>query len=266
MRMHIKSILWCYVFALFVLSGLLCGPTGEVLEHRSIDMSDLLRLEFNSRDAVRFNKKRANHSKVLTYKHKDGYDLHRSGYSKRKYDFAGIMVHWSSTLSEESCYRVLKNRNLSSHFGVGQDVIYQWLDFEFAAWHGGVANRRYIGIDMCTTPKTKYKKRLEKLGHTVEEKVNTSGRGPKKVLTPDPLIVRATQELILDLCSIFDIPLRVPRGADGFAETGPYWHGTFSKDVIRAGGFEGIIFHSHSSTKKKDCACWANELFDSLFA
>jgi len=216
-----------------------------------------IRLEAPARD---------NHSRVVTYKDADGIDMHRSGKSDRKHPIKGIMLHWSGTLTVESCYRVLMNRKLSSHFGVGQDVIYQWMDTEFQAWHGGSANRSYIGIDICSTPTVKYKEKLEKYGHEVHVKENKTGRGDKKVLTLDPKIARATRELILDLCSVHNIPLRVPRGVDGWAESGDYWHGVFDQSVIEGGEFEGIICHDNATPKKKDCACWVDEIFDPLFA
>lgn len=209
---------------------------------------------------------RKNHSKVLTYKHKDGLDLHRSGKSERKdRGIKFIVLHWSSTKDVKSCYYVLKNRKLSSHFGVGQDVIYQWVDTEFVTYHAGGANAYSIGIDLCTTPKAKYESRMRDLGHDVKVIKNPTDRGDRKCLSLDPKIARATRELILDLCDLYDIPLAVPRGEDGFASEGDYFHGVLGTDVTKRAGFKGIIGHHHVTSKKWDVSPWWAQIFDPLF-
>ena len=208
-------------------------------------------------------------SRVITYDMPGGYDLHKSGWRDRDdRDIRFCVIHWSSTMDEAGCAWKLRNDRNSSHFGVGRDVIYQWLDTGFEAYHAGYANRYSLGVDLCCTPKASSRniRKYGEMGYDVEVMKNASGRGPDEVLTPDPRILTATRELILDISDIWDIPLRVPRGDDGLSEDGDYFNGVLPKSLVKSGGFRGFIGHHHINKKKFDIAPWWEMLFTSLFA
>lgn len=200
--------------------------------------------------------------RIMTYEDFGGLDLHRSGHKARGKDetIVAIIIHWTATLDEKSAVRVLKNRGLSTHFCIGKSGVHQVLGTERKAYHAAGANAYTIGIDICSTPVVAHKEALEERGHVVRVVENTTGRGDKKVLTLDPVIEGYAQEFIYDVAKAHNVRLWTPRGVDGTASTGPFYHGLLSKEGFRRGQHHGIFMHSHVKASKWDVNCWAESL------
>jgi len=201
-------------------------------------------------------------SAIKTWRDKGGYDLHPDGDFRkpkggavRKLD--RIVLHWGGT-SARRCWRALQNRNLSSHFGVDEVVIYQWLDLNFKAWHAGKANTGSIGIDICQQPTVSFFEHYRKRGFNDIKVVKNDSkplRGHKEVITLHEKTAQSTRDLVVDLCELFDIPLRVPRNTDG----------SYCYEVINWESFRGVVGHFHSSPGKWDPAPFWSQIFDPIF-
>lgn len=206
-------------------------------------------------------------SALYTFEHPFGLSVIKGGWyrnSHRRIRF--IQLHWGG-IDAPQCKRVLVNRNLSSHFGIDRKAIYQWLDTGVVAYHGGKTNLHSIGIDICQQPTTKYHQRYRDRGYDCEIVDNPNRvygdlkRGDKQIITLDSHIVVMVRELLSDLCEAFDVPLRVPRGSNGYADSGEFFHGVFPEKHMKDGKFRGIIGHHHSSKGKWDVAPWWDQIF-----
>ena len=219
-------------------------------------------------NGVRMELNAAEDYTLHTFEHPYGLDLHKSGWrrsSKREVRF--IVLHWGG-LDAPQCRGVLRNRELSSHFGIDRSGVYQWLDTSLVAWHAGKANTHSIGIDICQQPTTKYHDYYLKRGHDVKVIDNPDRvykglkRGDRKVLTLDPVIAENTRRLIKDLCDAFDIPFRTPRGEDGYGiSTDPHFMGVLPAHHMKEVRFRGIVGHAHVSRGKWDCHPFWRQLF-----
>ena len=69
-------------------------------------------------------------------------------------------------------------------------------------------------------------------------------------------VALATREAVKTLCSVLDIPYQFPMHSDG-----SYNHEVLSKDYL-LNGFTGVVGHHHLTSKKWDCACWWEDIFD----
>lgn len=206
-------------------------------------------------------------TKLVTYEEEGGLDLHRWGhftqnhFAKKKPQM--IVIHWGG-IDPKHCFRVFAQptRKVSSHFGVGPGEVFQWLDLTHKTWHAGFVNGLSIGIDLCQQPTTKFLQKYKDRGYDVEKVSNPSDprRGDRKVLTLDSRTVLAAQELLLDLCGLFDIPYKIPRGHDGLQETGEIFYGHLNKAQVKQ--YRGILFHSTISKGKWDIAPWLPQIFD----
>jgi hypothetical protein len=198
-------------------------------------------------------------SRVIPWNAPDGLDLHSDGgyYRPSHRVTRNIVIHWGG-ISPKNCRKVLANKNLSSHFGVEEDRIYQWLDTRFVAYHAGKANGPAIGIDITQQPTVKWLKHFrDKRGFDCKEVKNTTGRGDKKVITLHSVTAQTVRDLVLDLCEVHGIPMEVPRNPDG-----SYFYGVlpnYGRD------FAGIVGHFHSRKTKWDPAVWWAQIFDPLF-
>lgn len=196
-------------------------------------------------------------SPVLTYKHPDGYSLRSGGFKRRGRPYRVIVVHWSGTTTLGGCRRALDSKNISSHFATTHEgIIYQWKDTEVFTEHAKGGNLYSLGIDMIATPKKSRLSRLTKLGHDVSVMKNRTGRGDRECLTPDPKMLKATCELILDLCELYDIPLRSPRAGSVMGTEGAHYHDVLSKKFRYSDEGAGIVGHHHISKNKWDVAPW----------
>ena len=205
--------------------------------------------------------------RVVNFDQTGGLDLHRMGhFSRRSNKPTQIVVHWGG-LDPHHCYRVFSDptRKVSSHAGIGlspdgEPTAYQYLDLSHKAWHAGTANTRSVGIDICQQPGLKWRKHYIGDGYDVETIANNTGRGPARVLSLDPRVAEAVKETIKTLCAALDIPYQCPRGADGDAESGDYYHGVLGQAQLDS--FTGVIGHHHLTGRKWDCACWWSDIWD----
>lgn len=204
---------------------------------------------------------------IINFDQDGGLDLHRVGhFSRRSAKPTQIVVHWGG-LDPKHCHRVFSDptRKVSSHMGIGvsdtgRPTAYQYLDLQHKAWHAGSANTRSIGIDICQQPGLKWAAHYRRKGYDLEVINNETGRGPARVMSIDPRVAEAVRESIKTLCAALDIPYRCPRGDDGLAESGEYYHGVLSKKDLD--GFAGVVGHHHITAKKWDCACWWDQIWD----
>jgi hypothetical protein len=193
-----------------------------------------------------------------------GLDLHRIGHfsSRRAAPPHLIVVHWGG-LNPKHCYDVFCDpaRKVSSHAGIGVDVsgaprVYQYLDLQHVAWHAGWANSVSVGVDICQQPDVKWLDHYTRAGYSVEEIKNPTNRGPSRVLSLDPRVAHATREAVKTLCAVLNIPLQVPRAANG-----QHIHDVLDKEMLFSGAFRGVVGHHHISPQKWDCACWWETLW-----
>ena len=209
--------------------------------------------------------------KVVAHDMADGLDLHKWGHFSTR---AGhkprlLVVHWGG-IDPDHLFRVFSTptRKVSSHGGAGRDVFYQFLDINHSSWHAGYVNKYSIGIDICQQPTVDWYNYYTSRGYDVSKTDNPARRpdgkvvGSSKILTLDPKIAEATRQVVFDMCELFEIPLKAPRGADGLAEEGEVWHGGFPRSVMDSGNFRGVVGHHHLSSRKWDMACWWGTIFD----
>jgi hypothetical protein len=198
-----------------------------------------------------------------------GLDLHSHGdyttSSKRANKPRWIMLHWASH-SRKRAYSALVNRGVSSHFGADPFGLDQWLDIAHTAWHAGKwRNHNGIGIDVCQLPLVEHEERYKREGFDVEVIKNPARhpkggtRGEKHVLTLEPRTAEQIRAIVEQLCLIFDIPLRVPRGSNGLAATGELWHGIWDRPTAES--YRGVLCHGHVSKSRWDVNPWMDQLF-----
>jgi hypothetical protein len=201
---------------------------------------------------------------VISFEESNGFDLHRAGnFSRRPTDIRLIVLHWGgSTVHNLYRYFNTPERDLSTHFGIGPIGAYQFLDLKHRAWHAGYVNDYAVGVDICQQPTIEYRDYYcRRQDYDVSVVQNPTDRGRTKILSLDVAICDQTCWLVLELCRVLNIPLRAPRGADGLSEDGPIWHGTFDRDVLDSGQFQGVVGHHHVKETKWDMACWWDMIF-----
>lgn len=201
----------------------------------------------------------------------DGLDLHKWGHfnSRNGAKPRLLVIHWGG-IDPNHLFRVFStpDRKVSSHGGVGQEDFYQFLDLKHSAWHAGYVNKYSIGIDICQQPTTQWHDYYRSRGYDVRKVANPARRpdgsvvGNRTVLSLDPQIAEATRRTVFDLCQLFDIPLRAPRGDDGLKDEGKVWHGVFRRTQLEDRQFQGVVGHHHISSQKWDMACWWGSIFD----
>jgi len=208
-------------------------------------------------DYIVFNGNRVSIAKsdaydLITFDEPNGLDLHKYGnFSRRANDPTSLCLHWGG-LNPQHCFNVFAStaRQVSSHFLIGlvdgQPVVYQVLDLQHKAWHGGWVNDDSIGIDVCQSPMRQwldhYEERPE---YTVGAMDNPTSRGPKKLLTLDPTIAAATDAFVYDLLE-----------ALGWDFIAPEDHGVY-KDISNF----TVFGHHHVNERKYDIAPWWDSIF-----
>ncbi len=164
-----------------------------------------------------------------------------------------IVTHFDVCLSAASCYRVLKNKGISSHFVIDNDgTIYQMLDTVHEGWHAGNGrvNRASIGVDISNAFYTKYQKYYRAKGHgtrPVLTNVPIHGTRIKECLGFYPVQVAAYKQLVKALCEHYDIPVECPLDDDGKLLRAVH------KPSVRA-KFSGVVNHFHLTRGKIDTA------------
>lgn len=185
-----------------------------------------------------------------------GKDLHRFGhFSLRRELMTAVCLHWGG-LDAEHCFNVFasEQRKVSSHFLIGKNAngqveVFQTIDIAHAAWHAGHINQWTLGIDICQSPNPQWKDyyMVTKRGlYDIEKVDNPTNRGPKKILTLDPVLEEGARQFITDLTDALDLPRICPPTHDVYA----------TEDLKKY----TLIGHHHSNERKYDLACWWDRL------
>jgi hypothetical protein len=164
-----------------------------------------------------------------------------------------IVTHWDAALSAKSCFSILKNRGISSHFVIDNDgTIYQMVDTCNVGWHAGnrKVNNVSIGIDFSNAYYAKYQNYYVRKGfgpRPVLEDSVVHGVKLNKHLGYYPVQVEAYKALVKCLSDQYDIPLVCPLDDEGAVSTSVH------EDAKNA-TFKGVVSHYHLTRRKIDCA------------
>lgn len=197
---------------------------------------------------------------IIPFTHHRGLDLHHAGnFSKRTREIRSAVVHWGG-LNPTHLHRVFSNRKASSHFAIGkaedsQEIeIFQYIDLAHITWHAKGANTHSIGIDICQQPEKKHLGYYLKNGYDVSLIDNPSTLGPKKIISLDPRVKRATSCLLESLIISFGMNTHIPLADNGL----------ISKEELAEGG---VFSHFHVDFKnqgKWDVAPWWDSIVEPL--
>jgi len=195
---------------------------------------------------------KASHYKVIAFDSSDParMDLHPRGHwSSRRSEPAALMLHWGG-IDAQHCFNVFNgDRKVSSHFLIGlvdsAVVIYQTLDIAKKAWHCGKHNDWTVGIDICQQPTPRWFSLYKKKKYDVQHMENPTNRGPQKLITLDPRLVKATREFVEDLLCALNIQHIAP---SSFSPADPRQY--------------TVLSHAHVSKTKFDIAPWWSMIFD----
>ena len=179
-------------------------------------------------------------------------NCYRSVTRKRRYP-SMVVTHWDAALSAHSCYKILKKRNISSHFVIDNDgTIYQMVDTQHIGWHAGntKVNNTSIGIDFSNAYYMKYQSYYRKKGFGARPVISDSRIHGVKLgdhLGYYDVQLAAYKALIKCLTSHYNIELRCPLDDDGNTSQGV--------EISAAqGNFKGVVSHYHLTNRKIDCA------------
>lgn len=171
--------------------------------------------------------------------------LEHGWYRARNRYIRGNVVHWGG-VTRRSIYRTLVNNNLSTHFAVDVDAIYQWLDTAKVAQHCGPHNWCTLGIDICQWPIVSSLHHYPPPEWDVKVVPFRSNRtSQREVLTLDSRLVRNTRALLIELSDTFHLPLEVP-----------------PEDCIVEEPIRGTMGHHHLTMNKWDILPWWGQIFD----
>jgi hypothetical protein len=191
---------------------------------------------------------------LITFDEPTGLDLHKFGnFSRRSTLPRAVCMHWGG-LNPKHCFNVFAStaRQVSSHFLIGlvdgKPVVYQVLDMGLNAWHGGWVNDHSIGVDVCQSPLRQWKEHYDTNGYNVEKLDNTTGRGPKALVTVDPRIADATNAFIEDLFEALGWDFVCPDDHEVYKDTSDFT----------------IFGHHHVNERKYDIAPWWDTIFGAL--
>ena len=172
---------------------------------------------------------------------------------ERKRNPTMIVTHWDAALSAKSCYKILRKREISSHFVIDNDgTIYQMVDTQNIGWHAGIrkVNNVSIGIDFSNAYYLKYQGYYRKRGFGNRPMLKNSkvhGRTLKPHLGYYPVQVEAYKALLKCLSAHYGIELKCPLEVGGRMLCGV-------SDEAAQGKFKGVVSHYHLTTRKIDCA------------
>jgi len=164
-----------------------------------------------------------------------------------------IVTHWDAALSAQSCHRILKKRDISSHFVIDNDgTIYQMVDTQNIGWHAGIrkVNNVSIGIDFSNAYYLKYQSYYRKRGfgnRPVLKNSQVHGRTLKPHTGYYPVQIEAYKALLKCLNAHYGIELKCPLEIGGGMLCGV-------SDEAAQGQFKGVVSHYHLTTRKIDCA------------
>ena len=176
----------------------------------------------------------------------------RSVTKRRRYPTM-VVTHWDAALSAHSCYKILKKRNISSHFAIDNDgTIYQLVDPQHIGWHAGNTrvNNTSIGIDFSNAYYMKYQSYYRKRGFGMRPVVTDSVVHGVKLgdhLGYYDVQLGAYKALLKCLLGHYDIEARCPLDDDGNTKR--------EVEISAAqGNFKGVVSHYHLTNRKIDCA------------
>lgn len=190
--------------------------------------------------------------KVVTWNERGGQECASGTYSPyngddvRRSDF--FVTHWDVCLSSASCFRVLKQRGISVHFGIDNDgTIYQWLDMQHAAWHAGGRswNHSSIGVEVSNAYDLKWQGWYKKHGFGARPLVSSAkchGRELDEHLGFYDVQEKALAALWEAVSWACNIPLELPQTEDTV------------DDKCVSNEFKGFCNHYHLKASKIDCA------------
>jgi hypothetical protein len=195
--------------------------------------------------------------KVILWSEKGGLAAKAGPY----YDYTGrpkrsiryFVNHWDVCLSSRSCQAVLDKRGISVHFLIDNDgTIYQTLDMQHGAWHGGKerVNRASVGVEISNAYYPKYQKTYVKRGfgeRPIVEGAWVHGNKLEPFTDFYPKQIEALKALWRALHDGADIPYETP--LNQFDKTST----KYEQDVAY-GKFSGFVSHYHVSKNKIDCA------------
>ena len=177
---------------------------------------------------------------------------YRSVTRKKRYPTM-IVTHWDAALSAHSCFKILKKRNISSHFAIDNDgTIYQMVDTQHIGWHAGntKVNNASIGIDFSNAYYMKYQNYYEKKGFGPRPVISDSRIHGVKLgdhLGYYDVQLAAYKALVKCLAEHYSIELACPLDEDSNMKQ--------EVEISAArGNFKGIVSHYHLTNRKIDCA------------
>ncbi len=199
-----------------------------------------------------------NWNKVITFKDKDGFIAPEGSYGKLytlkdklniKRDVNMFVIHHDVCLSSKTCFRVLKERNLSVHFLIDNDgTIYQTLDTKHIAWHAKGVNSNSVGVEISNAFYEKFNKTYEQIGLGKRPVITNSivhGNKIENHLGYYPDQILALKALIQALNKGCGIKLQTPLDENN----------KLVYSVIKSvadGKYEGIVGHYHITSQKID--------------
>lgn len=193
---------------------------------------------------------------VISYREDPNHSFHhkqnsdgqrRYGYNKfnpdvRKGAVNKVVLHHDGTNTSDLCYRVLVNRNLSTHILIDVDgTVYQPLNLAYVAFHAAGVNDASIGIDLNNPC------RPERASSRHGDREVFSGRinGGRLVSLGYTDAQYASLIAVLQALVKFfpNLPGEIPIGPDGKV---------VDRKLQSFGSFAGIVGHYHVSANKWD--------------
>jgi len=195
--------------------------------------------------------------KVILWSDKGGLSAKAGSYydytARPKRSVRYFINHWDVCLSSKSCQTVLDKRGISVHFLIDNDgTIYQTLDMQHGAWHGGKerVNRASVGVEISNAYYPKYQKTYAKRGFGERPLVESAWvHGTKLETFTDfyPKQIEALKALWKAVHNGANVPYETP--LNQFGKTS-----TKYEQSVAYGKFAGFVSHYHVSKNKIDCA------------
>lgn len=184
--------------------------------------------------------------KVITFKDKNGLVAPEGSYKKAdRKDIKMFVVHFDVCLSSQSCFNVLKQRNLSVPFLIDNDgTIYQTLDTQHIAWHAAGVNTQSVGVEISNAFYTKFQPSYVKMGfgpRPVHSDSKVHGQKIEEHLGFYPVQIQALKALCKALNVGLGIPLQTPASNTVVPE-------------VANGTYQGVVHHYQVTRNKIDSA------------
>ena len=165
-----------------------------------------------------------------------------------------VVIHHDATYSSASCFRVLKARNLSSHFMVNHDGnLIQGLDVWWEAWHCRAFNPTSIGVDMNNVASIEGHQNIVddplfggSVDYTTREIVSgrCGGSRPKDSFAYNEVQFSTLCHLLKIFHEVLGLPLIYPQSPNG--------GGVLETRMSDPMNFRGFFGHFHNQAGKWD--------------